>query len=122
MTDTSIITNKLLDIITQIQTAIVTHAPDALNLTLQATSIHCISLIVLGFKLILGGALLLYVGYKMLESENETLNEWWGCVLLPGIILIIPGIMLATSIWSWTGIFNPKLYLANQIIQTVIGN
>ena len=127
MESTNQLTNKLLEIINQVQNQVSAHAGDAINILLLNTQIDAINNLVIGF-LSLGIACITFfflkkfwIGFQK-ESSNYTGDEFpyimgmFLCGLLFLISLLL-SINYLLDIWNWMALFNPKLALAHSIIQ-----
>ena len=136
MTTTDQLANKLLEIINQIQQGVVAHAPDAMNILLKTVQIDCAQNFLITFISGLFLASMAKIFFKIKKSiENDRkLNksyserlEWdHGGIIISLLIMAVVStfaliffIASIVDVWSWVGLFNPKLYLAHEIIQKV---
>lgn len=137
MTAADQLTGKLLDIINQVQSGIVAHAPDAVNLVLASTQIDCLQSIILSFIGVIVSIICGFIIFKIQKKidadkkDNKPYHErlTWiepEAVLpalfagLSGSIILVISVITLLDIWNWVGLFNPKLYLAHQIIAKVM--
>jgi hypothetical protein len=135
MTATDQLTNKMLEIINQLQQGVISHAHDALNLMLSVTRINGIESIAIGIiTLMLNIIIIKFMlnTYKKVKEYNNSITNpsekkdhddyiplYAGCALI--LFFSIPAcVCLLLDIWNYIAIFEPKLYLAHQIIEKVI--
>ena len=79
MTDTTLLTNKLLEVINQVQAQIVTHATEALNLLLTTTRVDGISYMIFWFFmffLAILGLMQFNKFRKQLPDKKNQLKVW----------------------------------------------
>jgi hypothetical protein len=126
MSDTNALSNKLLEIINQVQAGIVAKAPDAINLVLQEARIDAI-----GHFLGAAGCLLtLYVFWRIF-CKVKNIKDEYGYIEVGAIVyMVISGaisvllagfvICVLFDIWNYVAIINPKLYLAHQLIENIL--
>jgi hypothetical protein len=137
MTATDQLTQKLLDIINQLQAATMAHASDAMNIALASIQVDCAKNFLISLVSGLFLIIMLKIFFKIkarIDSDEESEKPSYECLtwdseevisslVVIGIlsfIAIIFFIATIIDIWSWVGLFNPKLYLAHEIIQKVI--
>jgi hypothetical protein len=133
MTTTDQLTNKLLEIITQIQQGVVAHGADAVNLTLQAVSydgicklLLCVPLLIVIILSILAFKKISKEIKKIKDNSKHMYDDTDGCEMLRffaaavavfGTALLL---VMTFNFWNYVQIFNPKLYLAHEIIEKVM--
>jgi hypothetical protein len=124
------LTNKLVEIVTQIQQGVIAHGADAMNLVLQSIKIGALG----NFLAAIGSIVGVYIIYKIypyirkLKSEDPydmTLNDflYWlycACSAVFTVIVTIGVFCQFFDVWQYIAIFNPKLYLAHEIIEKVM--
>lgn len=111
MTDTSALTGKLVDIINQTQSVVSSHAAEATGLALKATSVDGVIWLLFLFAWFSISVFLCYIFGKDTEKsvDADTISAICGIsAFLSFIFLVYP--------WNWIQVFDPKLYLAHQII------
>jgi phosphotransferase system glucose/maltose/N-acetylglucosamine-specific IIC component len=114
MSDTEALTGKLLDIINQVQGAVSTHSGEAVNLVLTSTRIDGISWLLGSFIFL---CLSVLIGYSIIkyDKDNELIPIALGCLVL--FLFTFANLVYP---WNWIQVFNPKLYLAHEIIGKVL--
>lgn len=114
MTNTDALTGKLLEIINQVQDTVSSHSDQAINLVLTSTQIDGICWLLCCFFVTIIGILLVYLDIKYFSEHDHT-----DFTLL---LLLIPFVAFLLFIypWNWIQVFNPKLYLAHEIIGKVL--
>lgn len=138
------ITNKIIDLLNNIQNGVniaskgaVVAGKEAVTLALQATSLDAFQNIVFGvigiFILIIPTICLkhLICQYKNYKPKGYTdgffMDNPWA-LLYAALIVIIALIGFFTvlcnlfDVYNWVGIFNPKIYLAHEIMQRYLGS
>jgi hypothetical protein len=137
MATTDQLAGKVLEIINQVQSGIITHAPDAVSLVLASTQVSCFQRLFWCFCGLLIVTAFIIILFKMkaridkdkksVEPHYERLR--WSddgvqislcAMFVLGTIIGIGSLIGFFSIWNWVGIINPKLYLAHEIIQKVM--
>lgn len=123
---TDLITDKALEIVNTLQNTLMTHGGEAVQLGLATVRITCISYLMSSFIAMIGGVLLFvasgnfYKKYKKDKFDDTNITLSIICFLI-GCLFILPAIGGFGYIWNWVGIFDPKLYLAHQVIGKVVG-
>jgi deferrochelatase/peroxidase EfeB len=123
--------SKLLDIINQVQAGIVAHAPDAMQLVLASIQQDGIANLFPGFLCLLGfmGCLILllflYKRWKTFQAtypSRDSSNYLFGALppVALGLFLLMGIFCTLGNYWNYVQIFNPKIYLAHEIIQKVM--
>ena len=112
MNNTDALTGKLLEIINQVQGAVSAHSADAVSLVLTSTRIDGVFWII---SLLVSFLISSYVIYLFASDSND--NE--GAFLIALIAAIISFLCLIYP-WNWIQVFDPKLYLAHQIINSFL--
>jgi hypothetical protein len=137
MTSVDQLTSKLLEIINQIQSGIVSHAPDAIKLVLAAVQQDGIANILPGIVALIVLIICVYAGvkfYKKWEEANKLEGQkdaYHREDTFPLLLPIVPAFFVGFicflfmcpsifSYWNYVEIFNPKVYLAHEIIQKVV--
>lgn len=137
MTATDQLTGKLLEIINQVQASVIAHAPDAINLILAAVQQDGISNILPGIIALVLLMICVYTGikfYKKWDKANELdkqKHRYDREDNFPLLIPMVPACLIGFicflfmfpsifSYWNYVEIFNPKVYLAHEIIQKVV--
>lgn len=117
--------NKLVEIITQLQSIVKDNAADAVNLGLSAIKVEGFSYILLGALCLLGSLILLSISYKIWKkwdaegvtwTQGENYSTYFIIAFVPACALFIFGTLIITYVWNWVAIFEPKLWLAHQVI------
>jgi hypothetical protein len=117
MSNIDLVTNKLLEIINQIQSQIVNHSPDAINLILLNVKMEGITHLCVGVIYLLACVCLypfLPNNAKSIKDEDINIGNAIGVT----VFYICFGFSLYyfLNIWNYVAIFNPKLYLVNQLM------
>jgi hypothetical protein len=126
VTPTDQVASKLLEIINQIQAGVVAHAPEAANLALQAVSYDGWYSLIIGFSWLALSLILYYIAkryvyyIKNCEKKNESDEIALGLLVCAIVIILIFAAIELFDFWNWVQAFNPKLYLAHEIIQKVL--
>lgn len=139
--NTDLITNKALEIITQLQNGVMAHGGDAFNLALGVTQMNGIAELIMGIKELALASLGFFAIYlivtkywepavkKAIKEETYRTDytdypDYMSVCLLIGFfssVMTLAGFFDLTSVWNWIATFNPKLYLAHEIMQKVLG-
>lgn len=110
MTNTDALTGKLLEVINQVQGGVSAHSAEAASLVMTSTRIDGICWLVAIF---IAFVLSSYLTYYFIKSKDEDGTVYGGVLLsLCFLFLIYP--------WNWIQVFDPKLYLAHEIIGKVL--
>jgi hypothetical protein len=118
MSNTDALTGKLLEIINQVQGAVSAHSGEAVSFVLISTRIDGIFFLVvcfIGWAFFAGLTLIPFSG----KASKKEIEELFGFLLITGALSLL---FLAILIypWNWIQVFNPKLYLAHEIIGKVL--
>jgi CHASE2 domain-containing sensor protein len=107
MTDVSA---KIVDLITQLQGVVKDNAADAVNLGLESIKIDGIGLMVLFVVLFVIGIIAFITSIK---TNNVDLKIVSFVVGISSLCISVAGFLYP---WNWVQIFNPKLYLAHEVM------
>ncbi len=118
------ISAKIVELITQLQGVVKDNAADAVNLGLSSIRIDSIRAIVLGIFFLILFIIGIYITKKVYNikeiQESYTKKENWGSAFILSCFLtaiaLILSIITLLNIWCYVAIFNPKLYLAHEIM------
>lgn len=113
---------------------VVKYTPDVIEATYGIIKIdnlqHILSAIILGAVCIIGYNIAAngFNREAKWRKEKERDIGWqgvgyfYGCVSIAiSTLLFLRILYLIGDIWTWIGIFNPKLYIAHEIIEKVLG-
>ena len=110
--------NKALEYLTAFEELAKQYAPDVVNAGLTVVQISAFSEIVIGVVLLavsIGGFFAARWVWKKTDDEF--------CAGLAGAAALGAGIASGVhllSVWTWVGIFNPKLYIAYKLFEKVL--
>jgi hypothetical protein len=133
MTNTDKVTNKVLEIIDQLQGVAgdaahqaVNHLPDAVNLGLATIRVDGVSDFIYG----LVAATIFYISYRFAKwgfiksRETDFEDGCAGLAMIFGFIFaFFAGVLTASllfDVWTYTKIFEPKIYLAHKVVEKVL--
>lgn len=129
---------KLVEVITQLQSIVKDNAADAVNFGLGAIRIDAIGNIVIGLVCVVSsiiGAIvikkLIARVHKMMEGKSKhsfggefsDYPEYVISIIIISVILAIASICAICAVlgtWNWVAIFQPKLWLAHQILAKAV--
>lgn len=127
------ITNKIVSMLDQIQAGVTNVAPQAIELVLKAITYDGISSLINSSVLFLVGCLFAGIGYKLFKlGRKQALKEYgdadmkisfyMSSLFTSGgsLLLVIISIFQLTDYWTYVSIFDPKVYLAHEVIEKVI--
>lgn len=128
MTNTDALTGKLLDVISQVQGAVSAHSAEAVNLVLTSTridGIHWLVSVLVGFVIasIIACVCAIYVAEneKNKKKDDDALMLGAAVGLCVGMLLIaVVSFIGLIDPWNWIQVFDPKLYLAHEIMGKVL--
>ncbi len=119
---TDVVENKIVSILDALQNGameiggqMVKYAPDVAATALMVTRIDGIQWMVVTVVALILGFGLIWLAIKI-EDHDAT-----GPVVGFGLGVSIFGLFNFLNIWNWIAIFEPKLYIAHQIINTTLG-
>lgn len=136
-TSTELLTNKFLEIINQLQTTVTAHGQEAVNLALAAIQQD-------GFSSLFDGSLFAIIAIicaiisryfyknwvtrsveekKKQYCDREDVSHLFAFMSIPAFIGALAFIVVLLTFgcyWNYVEIFNPKVYLAHEIIQHVL--
>ena len=117
---------KVVDILTQLQNAVVSYAPKAWQIAVVVKRVDCLQSLILGLVLVGGTVGLGLFTKKMLgkvqEDELDT-TSFFG-VIFGGIAFVGCGIAassLLLNLWNWIGVFDPSFALTHDLYRKVMG-
>jgi hypothetical protein len=112
--------------VAEIGNTAVKYAPDVMDAALQVVRIDGIQNVATALYLFVLGCISLGNVKRFYKKAVE--DSWDSCwcvapigAVLAGGVLLIQAMATLTNIWVWVSIFEPKLYIAKQIIKTTIG-
>lgn len=140
------ITNKIVSMLDQIQAGVTNVAPQAIDLMLKVVSVKGIIHIATGIFFLciaIFCAVIVYkiiLGYKEYEKQRKEIENKIQLGLLSyedrkfeqdishsmaifgicGVVSFFISAVFLLNLWNYIAIFNPKLYLANEVIEKVI--
>jgi hypothetical protein len=113
----------------QVGDAVVKYSPDVAEATLAVVQIDAAGKLIIGTLCTIAA----YVAYRVARwGIKEFVNDMVGAedgLIAPsivfGVLFFVPpfigAIIYLADIWNWVAIFEPKLYLAKQIIKAALG-
>lgn len=121
MTNTDALTGKLLQVVDQVQDTVSAHGAEAVNLMLTTVSIDGAIKLGMVFILLIIAAFVGSLSFKCLNTNIGKKSTDTDCfVFLLALVVITISFIYLIYPWSWIHAFNPKLYLAHQIIGKVL--
>lgn len=116
------VTTKVVEVITQLQNVVKDNAADAVNFGLGVIRINGFAWISLG---ILFAGLGIFVFWLCSDckicKEHNASDEDKGFLYLMGFLFSLISACFLFYIWNWVAIFQPKLWLAHQILAKAVG-
>ena len=122
------IEEKAVDILNQLEALAKQYTPDVIDAAINVTRIEGLSAIIGGFAMLVciypayNAAIRLY-RYFTKKQEQDRYADWELCVMSVVVVgpiivlcLAIFGLANVLDIWRWVAVFEPKLYIAKQIM------
>lgn len=131
---TTAIMTQLAKIMDSIQNGVVTvagqaikYTPDVMDAALMVIRIDNIQQLIKSFVFLVLGIILIYVLYKQAimyrKSDyygKDSISMWIFFTAIPACIINPTGLIGILNIWTWVGIFQPKLYIAHLLMEKVM--
>ncbi len=121
--NTDLITNKALEIINQIQSGVMAHGGDAVNLALATVRISAIGALIEGFIMLVIGVICVIMMAKIISSDRfdkESPGWIFWTVLVTTAFCFMGALVDLFNIWTYVALYDQKLYLTHEIIQKVV--
>lgn len=99
-------------------------APEAVEAAILVVQLNAINELIFSAVSVLYAWLFMkYCSQKVINAWREMGSEGWaigGAVAgFVGFVLLICSLVTILNVWTWVALFNPKLYIARQILGRV---
>lgn len=97
------------------------YGPEVMDMTLEVVRINAIQELVIGFAVSVATAVIIMVTFRV-TKKFEGIEKDMPRIMMATIAFMFGaiGIYRLFIIWNWIGVFNPKLKLAHDILQSAL--
>ena len=118
---------KIVDILTQLQNAVVSYAPKAWQIAIAVKRVDCLQSLILGIALlVIAGWPLRLLVIKMigrLQEDNLDAAGFFGGIFggVAFLVCSVGAAVLLLNVWNWIGVFDPSFALMHDLYRKVMG-